>query len=251
MQFTKRAFIRGLFGVQDSNSGTHADRQHASVGSDLLTLEEREWPFNLQHVTYAFGRDNEKRLLDLGCLDVRLLDARPYVFAKDYLFRNKMEMIKVALQEFDEIIWLDWDCNIVKTVSDNLWERMYSKEPIQACLHQYQRRRCFWRKRSKEMVANTGFLYIRDKGLMPDVLKAWETTGRSSNDEIAFTYVIDRLMGGWRGIAAYWERFEPTFCQTKSMGPYPDEWISGKEIHFHHHFGLSRRRMKQLNSRRR
>ncbi len=247
MSFPKRAFVRGLFGQAGSESGTHAARQRASVERDLVNVRRREVPFNLQYVTYVFGSENEAMLRDLGCLDVRLLDTRPYVFAKEYLFRNKMELIKAALLDFDEIIWLDWDCNVARALPHNLWERMYSKEPIQACLHQYRRKLCFWRRDAKRKVANSGFLYIRDKSLMPEVLNAWETTGRSSNDEIAITYVIDRIMGGWKGVANYWERFEPVFCQTKSGGPYPDDWIKQKEIYFHHHFGPKRRRNANLN----
>lgn len=242
----KRAFIRGLFGIQDPQSKGHSARQRASVESDIRKVSERESPFNLQYTTYVFGKENEQKLLDLGCRDVRLLDARPYVFAREHLFRNKMEMINVAMQEHDEIIWVDWDCNIVSAIPEKFWERMYAKEIVQACLHGYTRRVCHWRKSDQRKVANTGFLYIRDRGLMPEVLKAWETTGRRGNDEVAFSFTIDSLMGGWKDVATYYKRFEPLFCDTRSGGPYSNDLVHDKEICFLHHFGRIHQRLKRL-----
>jgi hypothetical protein len=85
-------------------------------------------------------------------------------------------------------------------------------------------------------VANTGFTYLRGKNFIQEVIKAWEITGKSLNDEIAFSYAVDELDGGWKGPLYYCQQHEPMFCRMKGRGPCPDEIFNLKNPCFVHYF---------------
>jgi hypothetical protein len=65
-------------------------------------------------------------------------------------------------------------------------------------------------------------------------MDVWEHKYKDYNDEIAFSYVIDGCMGGWKGIEHYAKKYEANFCKMNKNSPYPKEFIDKKNFYFIH-----------------
>lgn len=143
----KRAFIRALWGVYGDERKYYKRRPKQDNDIEMVKLNQNAQP----HVTYVFGEDNYKYLIDKG-LDCRLVDKRPIVWDMDEeQFRHKLEVLHQGMLEFDEIIFLDWDCTECRPLPDDFWDKLAEKAPIQAVLRQYHKRKAYWRK-SDQMV---------------------------------------------------------------------------------------------------
>ena len=91
----KSAFIRGLWGIYE-----HQDRRfykrRTKLDKDMEMVRLNE---NAEkHITYVFGKDNYKYLLDNG-FEARLIDKRPIVWDMDKeQFRHKLEVLHQGMQ---------------------------------------------------------------------------------------------------------------------------------------------------------
>ena len=235
----KRAFVRGLFGTPDYSSGERLIQLRNAVENDLKVVLQKEKDYDLNYTTYVCGSANADMLSAMGIQGIRLVDKRPYLFDKQYGLRHKIEFISLAMQEYDEVVWLDWDCNIIKKLPEDFWEKMYARKSFQACLFSYRsglNRLAYWRDKDQKIVANTGFTYLRDKGFMERVVKAWEITNKHINDEVAFTYALDETMGGWKGAAYYSSKYEPLVARMRGRGACTEEVYLSKDPYFIHYF---------------
>jgi len=228
----KRGFVRAVWGVYDN---THRiTRRRYRIDKDMRRMKRNKWmpPF----VVYVFGKDNYERVSKFGWETV-LLDDDPAPFNLiAHQYRNKLEILKRVIGDYDEMVYLDWDCLPVKPLPDNFWEKMGEKREFQANLQLYHRRKCPWRKAEQRKVPNGGFMYFRDKTLPERAIKYWEMV-RQDNDEPAWARLTDELMGGWKGIDTYWDLFEPEFCNLHKSYPYPEEQVKGKNSVFIHYQG--------------
>ena len=93
----KRSFIRGVFGdLFDKDNKPNVLAQEIQ-----LNLSNKH---QIDYVTYVFGENNDKYLKDLG-IKTKLLDKKNWVWDKDTeLFRHKLELYKIGMEEFDEIV---------------------------------------------------------------------------------------------------------------------------------------------------
>jgi len=230
----KRAVIKGIWGVSEPLTRAR-NKLNAEVPSTIKN------PLSLPCVTYAFGKENCDFVKKSGD-DCVLIDDKPFLFEPKFQFRNKLEMIKYAMEVdgYDEILWVDWDCVPVKKMPSNYWDIFSKKESFQACLHIYHRKKCGWRKFSPRTVPNGGFIYLRDKSVISEVIKMWEAN-QQDNDEPAWAKYTDSIMGEFVGtpdsLKKYWDMFEPDFCNIHGGSPFSAELLNSKDVCFIHMHG--------------
>lgn len=234
----KKGFVRILFGEFSDkwipeNHG-NVSNKHRHVISRTKTQKEIEWvvsPKNnkpkIDFVTYVFGKENQKILDNLGLKTVLVHD-EPYMWWPEHrrIWWHKLHVYRFIAQEnnYDEFVYIDWDCCLQKPLFDDFWERLGKKESFQANLMSY--RQTILKddinriNKTTNIVPNGGFVYIRDKGI-PD--KIWSFADVGANrwlDEAAYARYLDDLMGGWCGVEKYWKLFEPEVCALSFKGPF-------------------------------
>jgi len=249
----KRAFIRGIWGDITSNG-----IRNGKMRKDIDAIKANPYNnYNDDFVVYVFGREAYK-MLTLEDFNCKLIDENPVRYDMEkQLYRHKLDIVYEAMQDYDEIVFLDWDCVPTAPVPDDFWETMRKKAPFQANLFQYRTKKCLWRKEDWRKVCNGGFLYLRDTKIAEDFIgnyqemsewvekqrAARESQGKKLrfreealifDDEPAITKWVDDDMGGWKGIDEYWDNYEPEFCNVKKKSVYPREKLDTKRECFVH-----------------
>lgn len=201
---SNHAFIRGLWGELDGP-------RYNKIFKDVERAIEIDK--NLDTVTYVMGQKNYDYLTSNG-LNCVLLNKNPVGYHK-YMWRHKLDIYAAAMSDFNEIIYLDWDCNLINTIPPNFWNTLELKEPIQGCLYKWSSGKpCPWRK--EKYLINNGFLYFCDKSIPQDIIKLYDSLPHEhkwrKNDEFVTSYYIDNLTGGWKGLDYWLQHYEPTCC---------------------------------------
>jgi len=246
----KRAFIRGIWGDISSNG-----IRNGKMRKDIDSIKDNNFSENF--VVYVFGMDNYDILTSEG-FECKVIDVEPvrYDMVKA-LYRHKLDIIYEAMIDYDEIVFLDWDCVPTSYLPEDFWNTMYKKAPFQANLFQYRTKKCLWREEDWRKVCNGGFLYLREKSIAQafidnyQYLSDWvdeQRLSRESNgkklrfreeslifdDEPSITKWVDDYMGGWKGAEHYWKEFEPEFCNLKKKSAFPKEMLTSKQECFLH-----------------
>lgn len=230
----KRGFIRCIYGIYDNSHRLLARRQ--KIDADIANIKINK--FNEPFKVYIFGKDNFDRMTNLG-FDCVLVNENPAPFDLiKHQYRNKMELIKCALEnDFESVAYLDWDCVPIKKLSDNFWEINEKRGLFQACLQQYHRVKCPWRSIDSRKVGNGGCTYFKNKDVIYNSIKCWESVGMPDNDEIGYAKYMDELMGEWKGDDYFWENFENMFCNLHKSSPHSAEKLRSKDYCFIHYQG--------------
>jgi len=201
-----RGFVRVLWGVYQDDRW-HRHRIWLDNQLRYLKLNSFDRPFT----ALVFGEENFKQLVDMG-FNCRLVDKRPVVWDMEKeQFRHKLEALKIGMQLFDEMVFLDWDTQPIQPLPDNFWQRFYEKDDIQISLRWYFRRRITWRTEDARKVPCAAFIYMRNKNIPGELIKIWEELGRPWTEEQVLMKYIDNRMDGWKGEKEYLRRFEPIF----------------------------------------
>jgi len=225
----KRGFVRGLWGIHD-HQGRRYYLRRTKIDNDIrmASLNKNEQPF----FVYVFGEDNYKFLVDNG-FNCKMLDKRPIIWDMDtQQFRHKIEVMKVALEENDNIVFLDWDCQAIKPIPDYFWDVLEKKAPIQAPLRAYRNWKIQWREGNR--LPEASFIYIRDKSIGEQLVKLWSELNCPWSEEAVVAKFMDNYQGGWKGVEEYWKIFEPDFRLT-GPGKFPPPDADKKE-HLYNHF---------------
>jgi len=231
----RSAFIRGLWGVPRPDAPTNELKTRVSVVPEIQNWERDSKGIPFQ--TYAFGTEN-KALLTSVKIDAKLLDERPEVFDNvTKMWRHKIEIIRRALDDFDEVIWLDWDCIPVKSLPPDFWARIASGQPYKACLKMHKHTHCRWRSdyEHQRYLPSGGFVYIRGADTADWLIRCFDGLGwERASDEDAMGKLGDEILGGWKGAMEYCLNFEPYCCSTKRCSCCPEEIRSKKTDVFRH-----------------
>ena len=181
-------------------------------------------------------------LKSLGVEGLKLVSKDPFAFnLSKHQYRHKIEIYKIAMEDYDEIVYIDWDCVTRRKIPDDFWEQMGKKEYCQANLQQYKRVKCRWRKGiDTRKLPNGGFLYIRDKKFPDEIIDCWENKVKTNSDEPAIARAMDDRSGGWIGMDKYWELHEPIYCNLWNFSAYRKERLKQKKpnVCFIHHQGM-------------
>jgi hypothetical protein len=245
----KRSIVRGLWGNVDCDS---------KMRKDINAIKSNEYCSIKDFKVYVFGENNYNILLSEG-FDCKLVSKNPVEYDMEtQLYRHKLDIILKACRDYDEIVFLDWDCVPVRILPNDFWDVMREKAPFQANLFQYRTKKCFlWRNLETRKVCNGGFLYLRDIKIAEQFIKNYDELfdwvekqrelrlkeGKELrfrekalifDDEPAITKWVDDDMDGWKGIDYYWEHYEPDFCNLKKKSVYSSELLKSKNTCFLH-----------------
>ena len=248
----KRGFVRALWGVY-INDIYNFHRQKIDGEIEFAKHCRYLEPFT----TYVFGKDNYEHLKSCNVEQniVKLASNEPILWDMEtQCYRHKLEAFKLGMQDFDEIVFLDWDTVPTKPLPPDFWEVLSKKDPIQAALIQYKiksKSSPYWRKVNRSWASGAAWLYIRDKTIPDKIIKVWEDLGKGWSEELAITKYIDESMGGWKGLEEYQKRFEPDCFYHprphKSRPIHSPDFIAAKKPCFWH-MGMDRRKMNRYLS---
>lgn len=218
VEVMRRAFVSGLWGDQ------HVQRR-SKVKRDIANMLKREFQPE-PRIAYCYGQENFDYLTRLG-LSTRLADDSP---VKDFLqsgnrspnesgnvnfgvsmWRHKLEILDLALQEFDEVIWLDWDCWLHAPLPPEFWEHLNNGARLQASLRMYRRRQCRWRNSDPRKVPSAAWIYLRCRELSSQLLRTHDQYPLLREEQV-MARTIDDLMGGWQGPSAWFDQGYEPFC---------------------------------------
>ena len=220
-----------MWGIYDDSDRMSARRYR--MDGDMKRLNKNL--FNEPFVTYVYGEENFNMLSkNFNCV---LMDKEPFAFdLQKEQYRHKLEILLRCMEDFDEIVFLDWDCVPTKKLPTDFWETLGKKEKIQANLQQYHTRKCYWRKNDWRKLSNAGFVYIRDKSIPQVIIDNWNRLPGPSA-EPALSKCIDDIGGGWQGIDYYWTHFEPDFCNIHKSSCFQKKLLNTKNECFIHSQG--------------
>jgi len=246
----KHGFIRLAWGDCSSN-GLRGGKLYKDI---CRSIEKEKFPF----VIYVLGTENYKYFTKLGFSCVLVNDS-PLIFdVETQQWAHKLYLLSCAMHDYDEMVYLDWDCEPVKPIDNNIWDILNKKESFQANLFFYRTKRCLWRENERRKTCNGGFLYIRDKTIPSkfianyNELLEWtikqkakrQSVGKDLrlrekcliyDDEPAMSKYVDSCMGGWQGVDYYWDHFEPDVCNLNKHSVYDEEKLNTKEnVYFRH-----------------
>ena len=226
----KRGFIRTLWGIREDK---WRRRHRTNLDSHFRLLRHNK--YEKSFTAYVFGEENYKQLEDMG-FNCHLIDKRSIVWDMDLeQFRHKLEALKYGMQELDEMVFLDWDTQLIKPLPDNFWDVLSQKAPIQASLRMYHRRRIRWRKPDARKVPCAPFVYMRDKNIPDELIRIWEELGKPFQEETVLMRYIENLMGEWKGLDEYWKLYEPHFFNLEhKCRVFSEELYSTKSQCFAH-----------------
>lgn len=232
----KRAFVRILWGeFLDHNLSSRnsiekeygikynpeckIQNRRTKVEEDIKKCLERN--FKVDFVTYVFGKENYEGLIRKGVQSVLIHDS-PYKYSPvKGLYQHKLDAYQYIMKDYDEIVFLDWDTDLIKELPSDFWDVLGKKEIFQASLTNYRTPRLKHRIILKDNKATpTGaFVYMRDKSIPKRLIELNKMAPNQWSCETAYALLTDELMGGWKGIDIYWDKFEPDFY-VASRSPY-------------------------------
>jgi len=180
--------------------------------------------FQIPFVVYTFGEKNHKQLLEMG-IESRLIHKDPYKYHPiKGIYKHKIDAHQYMMNDFDEIVFLDWDTYLIKPLPNDFWDVLNKKEIFQAVLGKYRTARINYRPdhKSNQLIPMGALVYMRDKTI-PERLMKFNTGSNSWSCEPAFAQLTDEIMGGWNnlseGIDKYWNLFEPE-CYVNKRSAY-------------------------------
>ena len=191
-------------------------------------------PYEPPITIYVFGNENYTRTIDLGFKDVRLIDSKSSVWdMKTQMYRHKIEIWHQALKDYDEIVFLDWDCIPATTIPLNFWDVMGKGPNLKGALYAYHNRKVNWRLEAQRTVIAATFLYFRGKTITQEIIDLWEKLGKPWSEEALLMRYWDEINGGWKGSNYYADHgFEPLYHTLYRS--YSKEFIKSRKMVFFH-----------------
>jgi hypothetical protein len=195
-------------------------------------------PYAKDATVYVYGRENYDTIIKHG-LKAVLVDESPYMFTPVRgIYLHKLHAYKQIMQDFDEVVILDFDMIQVAPFPVDFWEILNKKDVFQSSIHIYKKPRITHRegRMGNKLISSGAFVYMRAKDAAERI---WEHNRVNANRwscEPAFSCYADELSDGWKGVDEYYDRFEPMFYRSKRT-PYRDQEKYPQIKCFHHgHF---------------
>ena len=173
-------------------------------------------------VVYCFGIDNYNLIKRMGH-EARLVCESPLMFpegpntgmktGKAANWTHKFHAIKMAVEEFGEILYTDWGTHQLIPLDERFFKQLSKGGSVQTPLVGYRHTYAGWRGRcaGRRLLPAGAFLYFKDDDyaktiidlvfrFLPEVFK---------DDERALAKAIDHANGGWQGEEWWGENVEP------------------------------------------
>jgi len=115
-------FIRSFWGDLSHHNNRHIHEINKIANSKRLN-----------EIVYVWGIENYEFITSLGFETIKMSD-NPTQFGEDYLkntstfFTHKFEALRRGLMEYDEVIFLDWDCQQIKDIDDIFYTKLKINE---------------------------------------------------------------------------------------------------------------------------
>jgi hypothetical protein len=200
---------------------THLSARNKKSCTDIEKQLAYEFPLN-NFVTYVYGVSNKEYFDKLGINNV-LIHKNPYALPPKYAYTHKLKAFDAMMQDFDEIVFLDWDTKLATEIPVDFWDKLNQKDIFQASLWKYTTPKINHRSGiENKFCPAAGFVYMRDKSIPKRLMELWATAPNKWSPEPSFALLTDELMGGWKGIEEYFKRFEPE-CYRCKKSPYSKE----------------------------
>lgn len=210
-------FIKALWGDQDSrNYGRVKDAVSNYAAAPERSMESGNC------VVYCFGSGNQKLVSDIG-LETRLLDDchEPHWYGSGPNWTHKVDAIAAGIEEFGEVIWMDWDMRQLEPLDDKFWKEVRGRGPFQSGLTRYRRAYANWRGRHEDRncLPGGGWLYFCGGDFTENLIDLiYKFLPRTKNrkgeyhyhDEYAMAMAIEEIHGGWKGVDWWNENYQPT-----------------------------------------
>lgn len=168
-------------------------------------------------------------------------------------FLYKIFALKKSMEEYDEILFLDWDFFITKELDDQFFNLLQNREDIQMPLYFYPKEmvdlfkvmdlenkiisnyynnlhtqlmtHCKWEFEEGLVIPNAGFIYCRNKEFFNDILEIQKKNDIKTNiEEISAMVYFHKKM---KNIDEYLETIEPIVCNGRE-----DDDMWGKQLLF-------------------
>ena len=202
----KRAIISGMWGLDGSGHGIRKPGSLYQQAKEALTTNKAI------DKLYVLGKDNARILKDMG-YSVALIDSDPvgeiYAgvhFPTQFLWGNKMLLIRQALEDYDEVSWVDFDIVLQKPLPYNYWQQLGMGPPFQfpLTIQRSTKRAASWRHdtpNAKNLVCGGGYMYFRkeERDLIEDNIEIHKNQPRWTGQK-TMSKVFDKRNNGWIGV---------------------------------------------------
>ena len=201
----------------------HLRKRREKSGNDIS--QQLSWGFPLERFTvYVYGANNKIILDNLGIKNI-LINNSSYVLPYRNAYIHKLYAFEKMMNDFNEIVFLDWDTKLIRDIPDDFWEELNKKEVFQSSLWKYKAPKIKHRKThwDNKFISSGGFVYMRDKTIPKRLLELHTTLPNKWSEEGAFSMLTDEMSGGWGGIEKYLKLFEPEYYRCNKGSPYLKE----------------------------
>ena len=161
--------------------------------SKKLKKEIPPLPIHENQIVYVWGEDNENFLKKRGFKTRLVIEEDPCKLDYSNLLIRKLIAVKLALEEFGEIMFIDWDCYILRELDDNFYKYITSK-PIQIPLYAHTLNPIDGMSESSLSLSPEG--YALNKETSDFILKySWKDNGMCILPNFGFFYSRDISVG--------------------------------------------------------
>lgn len=229
--------IRCLWGKRDHQ---FFEKNLTSYHDECVLAKENDDRYGIQNqMVIVWDKENRDLMERLGYPYHYMGESNP--FSLNLNFLHKILALEKAMEMYDEILFIDWDCFAQKSLDENFQILLRNKGDIQIPLYFYPGeildefrlinpnvnddrhyfnmffyhliRNCDWKFRDGLVIPNAGFIYCRDKSFFKELLKIQKNHGIISNIEeiCALIYFKDSVSN----IHEYLQKIEPVVCLGK------------------------------------
>ncbi len=229
-------FIRSYWGDLENFFRRHKDE-----------IENISKKSKLNETIYVWGEYNYNFIKSLG-LNCILMSNKSTEYGNDYFFHSdkymlhKLYAIKRGVEDYKEVIFLDWDCEQIKEIDDKFYELLYKQnEKIQVPLYVYPKNydefifekwtnmplkeKNYIMKQKKYLekhnfdwgdnfvTPNAGFIYCSDEKVINELIDLNESLKIGiASEEMTFLEYSKSKVGD---ITGYIKNYEPLVCNGK------------------------------------
>lgn len=239
-------FIRAYWGNLDNFNQRHK--------YEIIKVSKSQ---NLNEVVFVWGAENYKFIQSLG-LHCELVSNEPTQYGNDYLYDSdkymihKLIAIKLGIEMFSEVIFLDWDCKQLKSIDNkfyelikeadseiqmplyvyptdylkillNDWKDISQKEKQYITKQQYYLEKYNYSWNANFVTPNAGFIFCSNPNIMDELININETEKIGiASEEMAMVVYSKR---NCKSLTDYIKRYEPVVCNAKF-----DDHFNQKEL---------------------
>jgi len=238
----RQAFIRAIWGFEANVKNNYHTRDKILKEIELHKKCKYQQPF----IVYCWGTDNYNFIdaQKIPNCTLHLVSPNPSQWPNEIHWRHKLEVFKLAMKEYDEIVFLDWDTFPIAPLPTDFWDTLRKGSAIKASLIKYKiggRSSPYWRNTNKDLAVGAAWVYMRDKTIPDGIIKTWEDLGRNWSEEQALTKYLDDRGGGWKGRRHYLKTFEPIFFyhhRGQATRPLWPGWVIKNKRTCFRHMGI-------------